>query len=189
LLRLLLEENLSLCLRDELGVLILLHSLWRCERRQTSKERRTNLHLHDLYLHHLHLQRVRVRGLDGLDGLDGLMGQERRCEWSDIRIHAALLLLLGEPVVRSIDGGGHGRTGHLTAGEDVLARHIDDLIVVFLWEDGRMELRSEARNVEGSTGRSGVGYSRRGRADTACAETGKKGSSWVGRCGGHWSDR
>jgi hypothetical protein len=33
LLRLLLEENLSLCLRDELGVLILLHSLWRRERR------------------------------------------------------------------------------------------------------------------------------------------------------------
>jgi len=108
------------------------------------------LHLQDLHLHHLHLQRVH-----GLGGLDRLVGQERRCKGSDIRIHAALLLV-GEPVVWPVDGGGHGHAVCLVVGEDGLGRHVDDLIVIFLGEDGGMKLGSKARDVEGPAWCGGV---------------------------------
>jgi hypothetical protein len=136
---LLLQEELGL-LRDELRLKLLLLVLLQSLELQ--------------HLHHLHLQR-RVRGLHELNGLNGLAGQERRRKRSNIGIHAALLLL-SESVVWPIDSGSHGHTRCLVVGKHGLGRHFEDLIVLFLGEDGGMELRSEARNIERATRGSGV---------------------------------
>jgi hypothetical protein len=136
------------------------------------------LSLNGLDAHHLELEHLHLSGLG-----HHILGGEARAERHAVGVHATGSLMLGEAVVGSIYGGGHGNTAVVV---DVLLGHVREIIsLILLWEDVGGVLLGKMRDAEGACWGCGMGYIDGGGADAACAETGEKRGTVVGVCGSH----
>jgi hypothetical protein len=147
-------------------ILLRLNGLERKDiRARIKKARQGKAHLHsdDLQLHHLHLQSL-------CPDVIGL-ASEGRTEGAKVWVDVALLL--HKTIVGAIDSCGHGHSPVDWIQENILSILP---LVVFLGEDGRLEVRGNAGNVEGCA-RGGSVRDIGSRAHTACAETGEQRSA------------